>query len=329
MKLSIVFLLFYAASVDSLSIECNFALSYDNLYTCTNINLKLEKNNEDIKNVLGNHWHGRDDSSVSAIYFLSGEMRNLPRGVFKVFKNLEKYVVQGLDTLDEFPDNEALIRGDFNGGGHLGAIVFISVSLDHLKAKVFEGASNLNHLTIEACRIKSVDKEAFLGLRKLHSLGLKFNYITSLHPSTFSDLVELKHLLLSGNHLEKITKDHFKSMKKLIRISLISNVLEEIDQDLIDGLPELENIHLDSNLCVDEHFGYDGVPMSKFKKLISLCYKSSVEEDRHVNEIKELEHEVATLQKIVEKYKAKNCDQTMKIGGGAGDLMWMKRRESP
>lgn len=315
----------------SVSLECSFAFTAENLYTCINLNLNIEKNNVELKDVKGKHNVSKNDDDVVSIFLLSSGMKRLPRGIFKLFKNLKKYVVQGLDTVDEYLDSNALIRGDFQGAKNLSTILLMSVVLDQLRARVFEGADHLLYLTIEACRITSVDKDAFKGLKKLRSLGLKYNYISTLHPGTFSELFDLQHLLLSGNFLKRFRREHLKGLRQLNRLSLIGNVLTEVDPRLIDGLRDLEHLYLDQNLCIDEHFGSDGIPFSKFPKTIKSCStESSIEETlkKKSDEVKLLEKEVTTLQILVEKYKhGNNCgSQSINV---AGNSLWLKRNEMP
>lgn len=332
MKLSVFFLLFLITSnAESIDINCIFANTFDNLYTCVNLNLLIEINGVKIKGVIGRHLQGMQDDSVMSVHFLSSGMKKLPRGIFKIFKNLRKYVIQGLDTVNEFLDDGALVRGDFQGGKSLTAVLFITVVLDQLRERVFEGAENIEKLTLEACRIKTVHKEAFRGLKKLRSLGIKYNYITTLDPGTFTDLIQLEHLLLSGNYLRAITKAHFKSLKKLLRISLIGNMLTEVEPDLLDGLTMLEDIHLNENICINEHFGTNGLRISKFQKYIVNCTRENSNDvtiKLQANDIKTLEKEVTTLQSLAEKYKKANCGrQIMSIGSALGDFSWLRRNE--
>lgn len=319
------------SSVSPTTLDCSFSNDFDGLYVCTNHNLNIDKNNVEIKEVRGQHLGSRGVENVLSIYFMSSGMKRLPRGVFLHFKNLKKYIVHGLDTADEYLDKEALIKGDFSGAKSLTSILMLSVVLKQLRAKVFEGAENVNYLTLEACRIETIDKEAFKGLKKLQSLGLKFNYITTLHPSTFSDLTDLEHLLLSGNYITNITREHIKSLKKINRISLIGNRLADVDPNITEGLTDLESIYLDMNACIDEHFGSDGVPFSKFKKsIVASCTKEASTEQSIVKlqeEIKGLEDEVGTLQRLVEKYKSGNCAQISMNMGAPDSAMLNKRKE--
>lgn len=330
MKSSLIFVVLLLSVVESIDIDCKFANTFDNLYTCVNLNLKIDKNDMKIKRAVGAHLQGMQDSSVISVLFLSSGMKKIPRGIFQVFKNLRKFVIQGLDTMDEFLDNGALVKGDFHGGKSLTAVLIMTVVLDQLRARVFEGAENIEKLTLEACRIHKIHKEAFRGLKKLQSLGMKYNYITVLDPGTFSDLFELKHLLLSGNYLKSITRTHFKNLKKLVRISLIGNMLTEVTPDLVDGMIMLENLYMDQNVCIDEHFGSDGLHMGKFHKLIRGCSKEASTEmavKLQADEIKHLESEVTTLQRLVEKYKKGNCEGPLNIVPELADFVWLRRNE--
>lgn len=333
MRASSLFLLFAAfhfATSNNLEIECSFAVTYDHQYTCTNHNLKIDKNRHEVKELKGHHMAGKSSDNVSVIYFLSSGMKRLPLGIFKLFTNLRKYVVHGLDTVGEYLDSEALIKGDFKGAQGLSTVLIMSVVIEHIRAKAFDGATNLFQLTLEACRISTIDKDAFKGLKKLRSLGLKYNYITVLNFATFSDQAELQHLLLSGNYLRTIAKAHFKSNKKLNRISLIGNMLYEVDPGIISGLKEIEHVYMDQNPCIDDHFGTDGLPFSKFEKLITSCsreaaqnIKSRIQDD----EIKSLEKEIKSLQQLVEKYKGNCGEMVTDVGGDVKQDLWLKRTE--
>lgn len=319
--------LVFAKAAGSVVIECSFAMTFDQFYTCTNHNLNLDQNKMQITGVKGSHMGLKTDADVQAVYFLSSGMKRLPRGIFKTFKNLQKYIVHGLDTVGEFLDSEGLVKGDFEGAKSLTSLSLMSVIMEHIRPKVFEGASNLIHITLEACRIITIDKDAFRGLKKLQSLGLKYNYIATLHASTFSDLEDLQHLLLSGNYLKTITNNHIKNNKKLVRISLIGNLLSEVESNLIQNMKSLEHIYLDQNICIDDHFGTDGLPFSKFEKFMSSCSHEAAHVRnglRQAEEIKNLEKEIQSLQQLVEKYKNRNCG--MKIGG-LSDGIWSARKE--
>lgn len=331
MKFSLIFLLLKMANVNSVDIECKFANTFDNLYTCLNLNLQIDENGINIEKIVGNHSNGMQDGSVMSVHFLSSGMKRMPRGIFKVFNNLRKYVVQGLDTVDEFLDKNALVRGDFHGGGSLSAVLITTVVLDQLLEKIFEGAENIEKLTLEACRITEIHEEAFRGLNKLQSLGLKYNLITSLHPDTFKDLNELQHLLLSGNYLKTITRSHFKSLKNLVRLSLIGNMLTEVEPDLIEGMILLENLYMDQNICIDEHFGTDGLSMGKFQKLMVRCSKEASKETKiklQADDMRKQENEILNLQRLVEKYKKGNCgSQAMHFGTHLTDASSLRRNE--
>lgn len=327
----VILILFLIApsSPKPLTLECTFDITSDNFYACTNLNLLVDNNGLEINTVNGHHLSGRNDESVMVVYFQSGGMKRLPRGVFKVFKNLKKYIVQGLDTVGEFLDEQSLVRGDFHGAKSVSTILIMTVVLQQLREKVFEGAENLSHLTLEACRIKTIDRNAFQGLRKLQSLGIKFNYITALHPDTFSDLAELQHLLMSGNYIKLISQQHFKSTKKLQRISLVGNLLSEVDPNVIKNLQNLEHFYLNQNACIDSQFGSDGVPFSKFKSLISKCTKENSHEaqiKKQLEEMNLLEKEIQMLQQLVEKYKANHCAGQSGMGS---DVLLIRKNERP
>lgn len=332
MKLSIVFLFFACLNVaTSIKIDCVFTVTFDGLYSCTNHNLGIEENAVDITGVKGHHLAEKQNDDVMAIYFLSAGMKRLPRNVFNIFKNLDKYIVHGLDTVMDYLDSEALVRGDFSNANSLNSLYFTSVVLEQLRASVFEGAENLTYITLEACHITMIHKEAFKGLNKLESLGLKYNYLTTLEVETFSDLVGLQDLLLSGNFIRTITKDHLKSMRRLNRLAMIGNLLTDVDQNIVDGLKELEFLYLDQNVCIDEHFGTDGVSFSKFKKLIMSCSKDeSIDANlrKKEHEIRLLEEEVATLQRLVQKYRKGNCGPQM-FNVKSGKDVSMKIKEMP
>jgi Leucine-rich repeat (LRR) protein len=312
MKLSnLISVLFAFKLVNSITIDCTYSITFDKFYACTNLNLDINKNNVEIGAASGTHVGSKQNKDVQAIYFLSGAMKKLPRGVFKVFTNIRRYIVHGLDTVGEYLDENALVEGDFFGAKSVDSILIMTVVLEKIRAKVFEGAYNLNHLTLEACRISTIDKDAFHGLKKLQSLGLKFNYISSLDPKTFAELGELQHLLMSGNYLKTITKDHLKGLKKIVRISLIANDLKDINKNVIEGLNTLEYLYLDKNICINKHFGSDGVPFTKFNSLIATCSKQdSLEEKtkKQQSEIQRLEKEIGRLQKLIEKYRVGNCN---------------------
>lgn len=332
MKLSVAFLVFVSLNaVQSHRMNCVFTMTFDNLYSCTNHNLNIEKNAVEIKQIDGHHMDNKQNEDVSTIYFLSAGMKRLPRNIFKMFPNLSKYIVHGLDTVSDFLDSGALVRGDFWNGKSLRSVVFTSVVLEELRAKVFEGAEDLLYLTLEACHITVIEKNTFKGLTKLQSLGLKYNYITHLDVTTFADLGDLQHLLLSGNFLTTITRNHLKHLTNLSRLAMIGNLLIDVESNVIEDLKELEFLYLDQNVCIDEHFGTDGVPFSKFEKSIAKCSKN---ESTHASlkrkeiEIQQLEREIATLQRLVEKYRTANCHgKSMHIDNGK--LPWLKIKEMP
>lgn len=109
---------------------------------------------------------------------------------------------------------------------------------------------------------------------------------------------------------------------------MIGNLLTEVESNIVSDLKELENLYLDQNTCIDDHFGSDGVPFSKFQKLISVCSKEASREEnlkKQVVEMRELEEQVFSLQRLVEKYRSNCGNQSISIP----DTIWITRREMP
>lgn len=328
MELSVVIILSALLTLaNPLTLDCNFAVAsnrFDN-YTCINVNLEIEANGQELSGVEGTHVEGKENADVHALHLQSGKMRRLPRGVFQLFKNLSTYIVQGLDTVEEYLDNNSLVQGDFRDGQSLRHLLFLTVGIETLRSNAFKGAENLSYLSLEACRISHIEKDAFQGLNKLLSLGLKYNYLSTLGVDTFNGLVGLEHLLLSGNFLKTIENGHVKNLTKLVRLSIMGNWLTEIDPHLIDGLYDLEALYLVQNICVDQNFGTDGLLFTKFKKETSSCTKEESKEaiiKIRSEEVEDTEKEIIYLKQILDKYKS-NCGN--QVGFGADDFMRNKK----
>lgn len=267
---SLILLVQLLSAVSSTNIHCSYQVTATGIYTCTNTNLEINENAVKLDKVVGDHKPGKTDNDVTGIYFLSSAMRSLPRNIFGIFPELQRYIVHGIDVQGKHLNRKSLVQGDFHGGEKLNVILITGVNLNAIRANVFEGADNLFLLSLEACGITNVDKDAFTGLSKLRSLSLNYNLLKSLPVETFKSLESLKFLLVVGNFIEKLHKQHFENLKSLQKVSFISNMLKVIDEDIIENLTELTSFYLERNLCVSLNFGLS-TKISEFKASVDKC----------------------------------------------------------
>lgn len=284
LAVALILLLNFSSTL-STTIDCAFKTSSLRQYTCIDINLNIEDNNVKVTEATGDHSQGFDNGAVTAIYFLSPQMKSLPQNVFEVFPNLSRFVVHGFDVEGEHLDKNALINGDFFGAKTLSKIMINGVNLNVIRSDVFQGAENLDFLSIEASGITKVEKNAFKHMPELRSLSLNYNLLKSLRDDTFAPLVSLKILMVAGNFIHQLQKPLFENLEKLSKVSFISNRLEIIDPSIVDSLPALKYFYLDKNLCVNLNFGSLKTKLSEFKKLVANCTQEKTSD----NQIKTLQ----------------------------------------
>lgn len=262
------------AKSKDLTLECAYQISDFKLYTCVNLNLKTKTSREDrIVAVKGVHATNKTNKDVTSVYFLSSEMKKIPRDLFKVFPSLLRVAVQGLDVQGKFLNKDSLSRGVFEDARRLTTVIITGTLLEDLKGNIFEGAQNLRFLSLESNGIRTIDSNAFNGLKNLKTLSLNYNLIKSFNEGTFDDLISLETLSMSGNYISEIDPMMMTRQENLKSLAFVSNVLEVVDVDSFGKLPELEEVAFEQNVCVDKNFGdeQDEVTMLDFKRIAGQC----------------------------------------------------------
>lgn len=89
------FLLALISNVLSVVLECSFLVSSTERYTCIDAKLFVDKNEQIINKLRGQHLAKRTNANVEEVILLSPTMRFLPRNLTTVFPNLRSLSVQG------------------------------------------------------------------------------------------------------------------------------------------------------------------------------------------------------------------------------------------
>jgi len=155
-------------------------------------------------------------------------------------------------TLNDWTDEsgselEFLAPGVFEGFTNLKHLSFFDRHLKRLPDSCFNGLSNLACLDLCQNKLMFLRPNLFQGLPNLIHLNLSSNILSSLGSNTFKGLNNLKYLDLEYNQLEYIDHDAFQPLKSLTFLSLRNNQLQSLESGVFNGLNTLCDLQLDGN----------------------------------------------------------------------------------
>lgn len=154
-------------NVTGTTLNCDY-LTFGASYQCIVKNIPVIKSQTLFTNALGNHENLRSNDDVTWITISNGTMDYFPKGIDKIFKNL-------------------------NG------IRITNVDLKKIKQEDIKKFPKLKFLNLSFNKITKIEGNTFQFNPMLEHISLSNNEISHIGIKTFSDLKSLKQLLLKGN----------------------------------------------------------------------------------------------------------------------------------
>lgn len=155
----------------------------------------------------------------------------------------------------------------FYGWDHLKVLRIKACDLHELYWEMFDGLSNLEHLSLEENGIKDIPHFTFYGTPNIKSLSLSHNEILDLSYRSLAGLLELQLLDLSYNNLGKLSEHTFPPFPKLEIVDLRENPIRNMFPSIFGVMNKTEVLY----------FGAADVPVEfntekPFEDLESLVY---------------------------------------------------------
>lgn len=169
------------------------------------------------------HPTGYSAQNVSHIWFWTGTLEYIPRGIGQKFKNLEKFTVGYSDR---------------------------NLGLKKLRRSNFKDMESLWYLDVSHNDVETVDEDTLRDLPNLIHFVVSSNKLRILHKNVFQRNFKLQYINANSNLLEFLHDDLFKNNALLVEASFNNNKLMTI---LIDftRLKFIGKIDFHKNTCVD------------------------------------------------------------------------------
>ena len=259
------------------------------------MNLQLEKENDLINSVEGQHLPGKEQNDVKGLMVIFSKNKFLSSDIFKFFPNLKKLSVWYYSV-------ENIYQGNFEGAQHLERIYINNNKIPQLTDNIFSGASNLEIIDMKLNGIKSISNQTFAGLTKLRSIYMSHNSLKFLPRDIFDDLINLRNVSFTGNSLESVDGDLFKNNLKITHLRLSNNHLSVIGSNLITNLKSLKLAKFYDNPCISSSL-YSSVNINALSEKIAKCTESNKPEQKLVlteSEKKKDAAKIDSLSKLIE-----------------------------
>lgn len=155
----------------------------------------------------------------------------------------------------------------FYGWDSLKVLRIKECDMNELYWEMFDGLSNLEHLSLEENGIKDIPPFTFYGTPNIKSLSLSKNEIFDLSYRSLAGLLELQLLDMSYNNIGKLSEQSFPPFPKLEIVDLSNNPIRNLFPSIFGVMNKTEVLYI----------GVDDVPLEfnsakPFEDLNSLIY---------------------------------------------------------
>ncbi|KAH8251991.1 hypothetical protein KR032_001789 [Drosophila birchii] len=116
----------------------------------------------------------------------------------------------------------------FYGWSRLEVLRIHNCGLNELHWQMFDGLTQLRHLSLEGNNIRVIPPFGFSGALQLKSISLAHNSLERLHYLGLAGLLQLETLNLSDNLLSRLSELSFPPLPKLLMVDLQGNPLKHI-----------------------------------------------------------------------------------------------------
>lgn len=155
----------------------------------------------------------------------------------------------------------------FFGWDNLKVLRIKGCEMDELYWEMFDGLSNLEHLSLESNGIKEVPPFTFYGTPNIKTLSLAHNEILDMSYRSLAGLLELQLLDISDNNIGKLSEQTFPPFPKLEIVDLRHNPIRNLFPSIFGVMNKTEVLYI----------GTDDIPLEfnsrkPFEYLNSLIY---------------------------------------------------------
>eukprot|EP01147_Barroeca_monosierra_P005151 gene5151-8787_t len=119
--------------------------------------------------------------------------------------------------------------------------------ITNLNSSVFDGAPNIENISIIQTAIEEIEHGTFNKLTNLRSLIISDGKILDLPPQLFIQQDELTRLSLNNNRLTRLMNSDFQGLDQLESLDLSQNRISSIEKNTFAPLHRLTKLFLDGN----------------------------------------------------------------------------------
>lgn len=252
-------------ATEKIEIICDFTYQNVSNYGCIADAINVQRNNIQIRSIVGTHINGKSNDYVEYITFLNGSLTYLPRGVGNFFPNLKIFQVgpglgmkrvtrscftdmKQLEKLQIFENSiEAVEEDSLWDLEKLETFELSGNEIFELNERFFEKNERLRVIILELNKLERIPKNLFRRNSQLTDVDLENNLLHLIDEQTFSNNVLLQYVDLSSNHLDSLPSDLFKYNLLLKYLFISHNLLKTIDEKSFQSNINLVSINLSTN----------------------------------------------------------------------------------
>lgn len=184
-------------------------------------------------------------ADVKQLFISDSYMIFIPQDIFTKFRGLTHFEIVNGNVRN-------LKRGTFEGAGNLQQLTIYKNSIPILPSSAFDGAGNVQFLKLDSNGIETLSENVFAGLDKLSHLTLRNNKISEIPANSFSNLSALKYLHLRNNKIAHLRASLLSQIVNLEILAINGNPIQTIDANLLDNCSNLKEVYYGNTVCIRE-----------------------------------------------------------------------------
>lgn len=180
---------------------------------------------------------------IYALNFTESKLPTIPHGLFRYFMEIKEINIS-LASIED-------IYSDFDGANNLEKLTMAYNNVTQLRPQLFTGAPNIQSIDLSHNQIERINPLAFVDVTNLSLLFLSYNRLRQLDGQVFEKLVKLQFIDLENNELDHIDETLFARNPLLRMILLNKNRLTTVDCQVFATNSNLLFLYLSHNQLVD------------------------------------------------------------------------------
>ena len=132
----------------------------------------------------------------------------------------------------------------FYGWDNLKVLRIKGCEMDELYWEMFDGLTQLEHLSLEDNRIKEIPAFSFYGTPNIKTLSLAHNEILDMTYRSLAGLLELQLLDISDNNIGKLSEQSFPPFPKLEIVDLRKNPIRNLFPSIFGVMNKTEVLYI-------------------------------------------------------------------------------------